>query len=290
MGARALGPLLGCCLLLTLVCGPALGRVPRDQQTEQEHEVTPEDTTAEGTKEPPPPLDPTERTEEDRERYGAHRNAELPASRCFRCCDPGAPVYQPLPVPQINITILKGEKGDRGDRGLQGKFGKTGSAGARGHTGPKGQKGSVGAPGDRCKSHYAAFSVGRRKPLHSNDYYQTVVFDTEFVNLYGHFNMFMGKFYCYVPGIYFFSLNVHTWNQKETYLHIMRNAEEVVILYAQVSERSIMQSQSLLLELREQDAVWVRLFKGERDNAVFSDEFDTYITFSGYLVKPAAEP
>uniref|UniRef100_A0A8P0TSY1 C1q and TNF related 1 n=1 Tax=Canis lupus familiaris TaxID=9615 RepID=A0A8P0TSY1_CANLF len=230
------------------------------------------------------------RDEENHEKYSPRQGEEASASRCFRCCDPGTPVYQAIPVPQINITILKGEKGDRGDRGLQGKYGKTGSVGARGHVGPKGQKGSMGAPGDRCKNHYAAFSVGRKKPLHSNDYYQTVIFDTEFVNLYGHFNMFMGKFYCYVPGIYFFSLNVHTWNQKETYLHIMKNREEVVILYAQVSDRSIMQSQSLMLELQDQDEVWVRLFKGERENAIFSDEFDTYITFSGYLVKHAAEP
>ncbi|XP_047613713.1 complement C1q tumor necrosis factor-related protein 1 isoform X1 [Phacochoerus africanus] len=273
MGSRGLGLTLTCCLLLAFASGPVLGRVPRGQ---------------EGTEEPP--LDRTERAEEKRETYSPRQGEEPPASRCFRCCDPGTPVYQAIPVPQINITILKGEKGDRGDRGLQGKYGKTGSAGARGHTGPKGQKGSMGAPGDRCKNHYAAFSVGRKKPLHSNDYYQTVVFDTEFVNLYGHFNMFTGKFYCYVPGVYFFSLNVHTWNQKETYLHIMKNAEEVVILYAQVSDRSIMQSQSLMLELRDQDEVWVRLFKGERENAIFSDEFDTYITFSGYLVKPATEP
>ncbi|PKK17288.1 C1q and tumor necrosis factor related protein 1 [Columba livia] len=194
------------------------------------------------------------------------------------------------PLPQINMTILKGEKGDRGERGMQGKFGKTGVAGSRGHAGPKGQKGSVGAPGESCKSHYAAFSVGRKKPLHSNDYYQTLIFDTEFVNLYNHFNMFTGKFYCYVPGIYYFSLNVHTWNQKETYLHIMRNGSEVVILYAQVSDRSIMQSQSVMLELREQDEVWVRLYKGERENAVFSDEYDTYITFSGHLIKYSGDP
>ncbi|KAK2528352.1 Engase [Columba guinea] len=210
-----------------------------------------------------------------------------PQPRCVRCCEPPAqhfyPPYQPLP--QINMTILKGEKGDRGERGMQGKFGKTGVAGSRGHAGPKGQKGSVGAPGESCKSHYAAFSVGRKKPLHSNDYYQTLIFDTEFVNLYNHFNMFTGKFYCYVPGIYYFSLNVHTWNQKETYLHIMRNGSEVVILYAQVSDRSIMQSQSVMLELREQDEVWVRLYKGERENAVFSDKYDTYITFSGHLIK-----
>uniref|UniRef100_A0A8C7EE85 C1q and TNF related 1 n=1 Tax=Nothoprocta perdicaria TaxID=30464 RepID=A0A8C7EE85_NOTPE len=183
-----------------------------------------------------------------------------------------------------------GEKGDRGERGLQGKFGRTGVAGSRGHPGPKGQKGSTGAPGEHCKSHYAAFSVGRRKPLHSNDYYQTLIFDTEFVNLYGHFNMFTGKFYCYVPGIYYFSLHVHTWNQKETYLHIMRNAAEAVILYAQVGERSVMQSQSVLLELHERDEVWVRLYKGERENAVFSDEYDTYVTFSGHLVKYSGDP
>lgn len=213
--------------------------------------------------------------------------------RCVRCCEqPDQRFYHPQyqPLPQINMTILKGEKGDRGERGMQGKFGKTGVAGSRGHMGPKGQKGSMGAPGERCKSHYAAFSVGRKKPLHSNDYYQTLIFDTEFVNLYDHFNMFTGKFYCYVPGIYYFSLNVHTWNQKETYLHIMRNGAEVVILYAQVSDRSIMQSQSVMLELQEQDEVWVRLYKGERENAVFSDEYDTYITFSGHLVKYSGDP
>nr|XP_025855666.1 complement C1q tumor necrosis factor-related protein 1 isoform X3 [Vulpes vulpes] len=279
MGSGAPTLVLACCVLLTFACGAGLGRAPRGTRELREQE---------GTKEPP--LDHTERDEENHDKYSPRQGEEASASRCFRCCDPGTPVYQAIPVPQINITILKGEKGDRGDRGLQGKYGKTGSAGARGHVGPKGQKGSMGAPGDRCKNHYAAFSVGRKKPLHSNDYYQTVIFDTEFVNLYGHFNMFMGKFYCYVPGIYFFSLNVHTWNQKETYLHIMKNREEVVILYAQVSDRSIMQSQSLMLELQDQDEVWVRLFKGERENAIFSDEFDTYITFSGYLVKHATEP
>ncbi|XP_030142960.3 complement C1q tumor necrosis factor-related protein 1 [Taeniopygia guttata] len=215
-----------------------------------------------------------------------------PQPHCVRCCPPPEKRFYPQyqPVPQINMTILKGEKGDRGERGMQGKFGKTGVAGSRGHAGPKGQKGSMGAPGERCKSHYAAFSVGRKKPLHSNDYYQTLIFDTEFVNLYDHFNMFTGKFYCYIPGIYYFSLNVHTWNQKETYLHIMRNGAEVVILYAQVSDRSIMQSQSVMLELKEQDEVWVRLYKGERENAVFSDEYDTYITFSGHLIKYSGDP
>uniref|UniRef100_A0A8B9LZK2 C1q and TNF related 1 n=1 Tax=Accipiter nisus TaxID=211598 RepID=A0A8B9LZK2_9AVES len=231
----------------------------------------------------------------------AWRGFGCSVSCCFpACCCPPlwrarlppalTSVCRQIPRRHRPSTMLPGEKGDRGERGMQGKFGKTGVAGSRGHAGPKGQKGSVGAPGERCKSHYAAFSVGRKKPLHSNDYYQTLIFDTEFVNLYDHFNMFTGKFYCYVPGIYYFSLNVHTWNQKETYLHIMRNGVEVVILYAQVSDRSIMQSQSVMLELQEQDEVWVRLYKGERENAVFSDEYDTYITFSGHLIKYSGDP
>ncbi|XP_008574388.1 PREDICTED: complement C1q tumor necrosis factor-related protein 1 [Galeopterus variegatus] len=296
MGSCGRGLMLACCLLLAFACGPVLSRVPRGQQEQQEQE---------GTLEPPPPLDDAESSR------GPARRATSPSMvQCRKLPRGGSmalPASSPL-TPDPSAVRLETEspvaaalgkskdqvepceKGDRGDRGLQGKYGKTGSVGARGHSGPKGEKGSMGAPGDRCKNHYAAFSVGRKKPLHSNDYYQTVIFDTEFVNLYSHFNMFTGKFYCYVPGIYFFSLNVHTWNQKETYLHIMKNGEEAVILYAQVSDRSIMQSQSLMLELREQDEVWVRLFKGERENAIFSDEFDTYITFSGYLVKHAAEP
>ncbi|XP_036390430.1 complement C1q tumor necrosis factor-related protein 1 [Megalops cyprinoides] len=225
-----------------------------------------------------------------RETSGAKR------SECHRCCDPEEePPRYPYPspqyqvVPHINITILKGEKGDHGQRGPYGKSGKTGQTGPRGPHGLKGSKGNIGVPGDPCKTYYSAFSVGRKKALHSNDYYQTLIFDTVFVNLYNHFNMFSGKFYCYVPGIYFFSLNVHTWNQKETYLHIMRNEQEMAILYAQPSDRSIMQSQSFMLDLEQNDEVWVRLFKGERENAVFSDDFDTYITFSGYLIKAKSE-
>ncbi|XP_044275801.1 complement C1q tumor necrosis factor-related protein 1 [Varanus komodoensis] len=237
----------------------------------------------------PPDQHHTSRAENSYEKYSRQQRGP----GCVRCCNPPEPVTVPptyQPTLQINMTILKGEKGDRGERGPQGKLGKTGAAGGKGQVGLKGKKGSPGSPGERYKTTYAAFSVGRRKPLHSNDYYQTLVFDTEYVNLYSHFNMFMGKFYCYVPGIYFFSLNVHTWNQKETYLHIMRNGAEVAILYAQASDRSIMQSQSLMLDLQDQDEVWVRLFKGERENAIFSDDYDTYITFSGYLIKPSSEP
>nr|XP_029502365.1 complement C1q tumor necrosis factor-related protein 1-like isoform X1 [Oncorhynchus nerka] len=276
-------------LLLLVVSGEPY-RTPYDQEQDQNRDRDSETTDLRTD----PRTDPRTNTRV------YHRDvSEVRGKDCRRCCDPGE---QPPPhysnphypqqyqaVPHINITILKGEKGDSGQRGPYGKSGKSGQSGPRGPNGIRGTKGSIGTPGEPCKAQYAAFSVGRKKAIHSNDYYQTLVFDTELVNLYGHFNMFTGKFYCYVPGVYYFSLNVHTWNQKETYVHVMHNEREVVILYAQPSDRSIMQSQSLMLELEREDQVWVRLFKGERENAIFSDDFDTYVTFNGHLIKPKSE-
>lgn len=217
-----------------------------------------------------------------------------PPKYCRRCCDHLDPPLNPASPPAanhtpeirtfINMTILKGEKGDRGDRGTPGKAGGDGPPGLRGQTGLKGSEGESGAPGDPCKIQQSSFSVGRRKALHSADYYQALIFDTVFVNPEQHFNMFKGKFYCFVPGVYFFNVNIHTWNFKETYLHLMHNEREQVILYAQPSDRSIMQSQSVMLSLQLNDEVWVRLYKRQRDNAIYSDNIDIYITFNGHLV------
>lgn len=187
------------------------------------------------------------------------------------------------------IIFTLGDKGDRGERGTPGKAGLEGPPGSIGPAGSKGSKGQAGLPGDPCKVQYSAFSVGRRKSLHSLDSYQGLVFDTVFVNLDDHFNMFKGTFVCHIPGIYFFNVNIHTWNFKETYLHIMQNDTERAIVYAQPSDRSIMQSQSLMLELELNEEVWVRLYKRERENAIYSDDVDIYITFSGYLIKPSEE-
>ncbi|XP_058509786.1 complement C1q tumor necrosis factor-related protein 1 [Solea solea] len=230
-----------------------------------------------------------------------HQSAAPPA-RCKHCCDYLEPIegsgdepptegYRHVPEVRtiINMTILKGDKGDRGERGTPGKAGQEGPPGSSGPMGSKGSKGQAGLPGDPCKVQYSAFSVGRHKALHSLESYQALVFDTVFVNPDAHFDMFQGKFFCHIPGIYFFNVNIHTWNFKETYVHIMHNDKEQAIVYAQPSDRSIMQSQSLLLELRLQDEVWVRLYKRERENAVYSDDTDVYITFNGYLIKASVE-
>ncbi|KAK1878356.1 Complement C1q tumor necrosis factor-related protein 1 [Dissostichus eleginoides] len=205
-----------------------------------------------------------------------------PPVPCRRCCDhleppegsgdPPPPETQLRHKPEIrtyiNMTILKGDKGERGDRGTPGPGG-----------------------GPRRPLQSPALCLLRGPPQipPQLESYQALVFDTVFVNQDDHFNMFDGKFLCRVPGIYFFNLNIHTWNFKETYLHIMHNDTEKVIVYAQPSDRSIMQSQSLMLELKLKDEVWVRLYKRERENAIYSDDVDVYITFNGYLIKGTTE-
>ncbi|XP_073069959.1 complement C1q tumor necrosis factor-related protein 6 [Manis javanica] len=227
-----------------------------------------------------------------------------PPGHCRRCCDsedslapadaadvssvsPSALLYMlPEVRPYINITILKGDKGDRGLVGTPGKLGREGARGERGPQGTKGAKGQVGSPGGPCQTRFSAFSVGRKTALHSSEGFQPLLFDTVFVNLDGHFDLAAGHFVAPLRGLYFFSLNVHSWNFKETYVHIVHNEEAAVILYAQPSDRSIMQSQSVMLALAPGDRVWARLFKRERENAIYSDDVDTYITFSGHLIKP----
>uniref|UniRef100_A0A2K5ZA99 C1q and TNF related 8 n=1 Tax=Mandrillus leucophaeus TaxID=9568 RepID=A0A2K5ZA99_MANLE len=219
----------------------------------------------------------------------------LPRRPCVHCCRPAWPPgpyarvsdgdpWRSLPRvrPTIDIEILKGE-----------------ARGCRLHAPPpgpestgRGREGTLSpslCPGTPCQRAYAAFSVGRREGLHSSDDFQAVPFDTELVNLDGAFDLAAGRFLCTVPGVYFLSLNVHTWNYKETYLHIMLNRRPTAVLYAQPSERSVMQAQSLMLLLAAGDAVWVRMFQREQDNAIYGERGDLYITFSGHLVKPAAE-
>ncbi|XP_015234076.1 PREDICTED: complement C1q tumor necrosis factor-related protein 6-like [Cyprinodon variegatus] len=225
-----------------------------------------------------------------------------PNSPCRKCCDHISPAEGSGDIPTlgefshvpeirtyINMTILKGDKGDRGDRGTPGKVGHEGPPGAQGVPGSKGSKGQAGPPGDPCNIQHSAFSVARRKSLHSDDADQAVTFDTVFVNLDSSFDMFQGKFLCRIAGVYFFNVNIHTWNFKETYLHIMQNDMERAIVYAQPSDRSIMQSQSVMLQLQRGDTVWVRLFKRDRENAIYSDDVDVYMTFNGYLIKPSGE-
>ncbi|XP_028361498.1 complement C1q tumor necrosis factor-related protein 8 [Phyllostomus discolor] len=229
----------------------------------------------------------------------------LPQQPCVPCCHlawpPAAPgsstpgsdrgkwVLLPHVRPTIDLSVLKGEKGETGVRGCSGRSGKEGPPGSRGLRGHKGQKGQTGPPGTLCQHSSLAFSVGRRRGLHSTEAFQAVPFDTELVNLHDAFDLVSGHFLCTVPGVYFLSLTVHTWNHKETYLHIMCNWQAAAVLYVQPGKCSVMQTQSLLLPLTSGDTIWVHMFQHDQANAIHGERGDLYITFSGHLVKPATE-
>ncbi|GAA6087984.1 complement C1q tumor necrosis factor-related protein 6-like [Tachysurus ichikawai] len=121
----------------------------------------------------------------------------VPQSPCRHCCDDDflsdeALTTLPPAMPEIRayiyMTILKTcaelhlnptqsqyappsscDKVEKGEKGTPGKPGVEDPPGAPGPEGPKGCKGQVGAPGTPYKSEQSAFSVGRRKALHSMD-------------------------------------------------------------------------------------------------------------------------
>ncbi|XP_012866731.1 PREDICTED: complement C1q tumor necrosis factor-related protein 8 [Dipodomys ordii] len=202
---------------------------------------------------------------------GAWTGLGLPGQPCVPCChQAGSPAVASRPdawasagdpwagpphvCPTIDITILKGEKGQEGVRGRSGRSGKGGPPGPRGQPGHKGQKGQAGPPGTPCRRPHTAFSVGRREGLQSADGFRAVPFDTALVNVDAAFDLAAGRFRCAVPGIYFLSLHVHTWSYKEAYLHIMLDQRPAAVLFAQPSEHSRMQAQSLLLPLAASSA------------------------------------
>nr|ACH95418.1 C1q1 precursor [Branchiostoma belcheri tsingtauense]ACH95419.1 C1q1 precursor [Branchiostoma belcheri tsingtauense] len=211
------------------------------------------------------------------------QSEEAPESgQCVRCCPQDNP-----PGPQI-IALpqhMASEKGDKGERGFPGRTGKMGPKGHKGVAGPPGPEGVAGPPGPPEKLQASAFSVIRSKPMEGTKYYQVVMYDKVLVNTGEHFNLFTGKFYCVIPGIYYFSATVHSYNSRTTYLHLMKNNQPQVILFAQEGDRSIMQSQTVMLELIVGDQVWMRMDYGDH-LAIFGDEEDAYITFSGHLVFP----
>ncbi|XP_033696122.1 LOW QUALITY PROTEIN: complement C1q tumor necrosis factor-related protein 8 [Tursiops truncatus] len=181
---------------------------------------------------------------------GAWPGLGPPCWLCMHCsCPPWPPAPQPacphtrmsnrdewvgLPHvrPTIDISILKGEKGKVGVRGRSSRSRKEGPPGSWSLRGHKGQKGQVGPPGTLCQRAYVTFSVGWREGLHSTDALQAVPFDTELVDLDGAFDLASGPFLFAVPGVYVLSLNVHTWNYKETYLRITCNWWAAAVLYA----------------------------------------------------------
>ncbi|XP_077987907.1 uncharacterized protein LOC144442434 [Glandiceps talaboti] len=128
-----------------------------------------------------------------------------------------------------------------------------------------------------------AFSVARSKSLLGNNLSpQNITFDFKLANKGKYFDMRSGVFTCQIPGIYYFSFTMRSYDNKTIGVTLLKNGEAQVSMSTDPSERKVMQTQSVMLQLDEADQVWLQL--GPHVNfAIYSNDYH-YATFNGIIL------
>ncbi|XP_015207626.2 complement C1q tumor necrosis factor-related protein 4 [Lepisosteus oculatus] len=140
----------------------------------------------------------------------------------------------------------------------------------------------------------SAFSVARTRSLlgeaTSRGEKQALSFDVEYVNIGGHFDKSSGRFTCRFPGAYYFAFTVGKHPSRCVSVKLVKNGGDVqaMVFDEDDSKHRAMQSQSLMLSLREGETVWLYSQPHERF-AVYSNQ-GRYITFTGFLIYPESAP
>ncbi|XP_006821290.1 uncharacterized protein LOC102801095 [Saccoglossus kowalevskii] len=128
-----------------------------------------------------------------------------------------------------------------------------------------------------------AFSATRTSPLlGDSSEAQNITFDLAFVNEGDDFDLDTGIFTCEVEGTYYFSFTMRSYDAKHIGVILMKGNEGVVSMATDADDRSVMQTQSVMLTLSVGDLIYLRLTPSE-DFAIYGNSFN-YITFNSFLV------
>ncbi len=229
---------------------------------------------------------------------------------CSSCCGmmsqpgpPGAPGAPGAP----GLPGVPGDHGVNGQNGVPGYPGAKGDQGPSGNPGPKGEPGEYGPPGlagragprgppgllngysgaslGPFKLVQSAFSAARLTTLTAPSNSDLVItYEHTFANVGNHFDAYTGVYTAPAPGAYMFMLNIHMASTTNSpYVKLMLNGQLQLAAHDyDYSDAYDSTSNSLILELKQGDQVWLQLDQG---NEVHSNS-NKYTTFSGYLLFP----
>ncbi|XP_077987848.1 uncharacterized protein LOC144442388 [Glandiceps talaboti] len=134
----------------------------------------------------------------------------------------------------------------------------------------------------RAKKDRAAFSAVRTQPLFGSSEPQPITFQKNQANKGKDFVRQNGVFTCEIPGTYYFSFTMRSYDSKHIGVALMLDENPVVAMTTDPSNRKVMQTQSVMLELSQGDRVWLLLGPSE-DFALYGNEL-SYNTFNGVLL------
>ncbi|XP_048774716.1 complement C1q tumor necrosis factor-related protein 1-like isoform X2 [Ostrea edulis] len=133
---------------------------------------------------------------------------------------------------------------------------------------------------------FVGFSAGLTSMVNTNDT-DLIVYDRVFLNMGNGYNSNTGVFTCPNAGTYAFLVHGVSTATSQLNLDLYRNNNYTVSVFAHARNGYASGHQSIVLQLDEQDMVFVQ---GRGVNSLYGANHEVYSTFSGYLVVPAALP
>ncbi|XP_052722485.1 complement C1q-like protein 4 isoform X1 [Crassostrea angulata] len=129
---------------------------------------------------------------------------------------------------------------------------------------------------------FVGFSAGLTKMLKTNDT-DLIVYDRVFLNMGNGYDSSTGVFTCPNAGTYAFLVHGVSTATSQLNLDIYRNNNYTVSVFAHVNNGYASGHQSIILQLDQQDTVFVQ---ARGVSALYGQHNEVYSTFSGFMVVP----